>query len=73
MGFVHEVDAPTDMNMNLLMEIVRSYELCPRRNHWNMWRNGHVALYANAYVEVDQTNYLKCPMMKTPCLPRHQC
>lgn len=27
-GVVHEVDAPTDMNMNL-MEIVRSYELAP--------------------------------------------
>lgn len=25
-GFTHEVDAPTDMNMNL-MEVVRSYEL----------------------------------------------
>ncbi|SHJ15103.1 ferredoxin, 2Fe-2S [Mesonia phycicola] len=27
-GVAHEVDAPTDMNMNL-MEIVRSYELAP--------------------------------------------
>ncbi|MEO9892150.1 2Fe-2S iron-sulfur cluster-binding protein [Aurantibacter sp.] len=27
-GVTHEVDAPTDMNMNL-MEIVRSYELAP--------------------------------------------
>jgi 2Fe-2S ferredoxin len=27
-GNIHEVDAPTDMNMNL-MEIVRSYELAP--------------------------------------------
>jgi ferredoxin len=27
-GTTHEVDAPTDMNMNL-MEIVRSYELAP--------------------------------------------
>lgn len=27
-GMKHEVDAPTDMNMNL-MEIVRSYELAP--------------------------------------------
>ncbi|MDN3722788.1 2Fe-2S iron-sulfur cluster-binding protein [Aequorivita sp. SDUM287046] len=27
-GVIHEVDAPTDMNMNL-MEIVRSYELAP--------------------------------------------
>ncbi len=27
-GETHEVDAPTDMNMNL-MEIVRSYELAP--------------------------------------------
>ncbi|RMB58513.1 ferredoxin [Dokdonia sinensis] len=27
-GITHEVDAPTDMNMNL-MEIVRSYELAP--------------------------------------------
>ncbi len=27
-GVLHEVDAPTDMNMNL-MEIVRSYELAP--------------------------------------------
>ena len=27
-GVVHEVDAPTDMNMNL-MEVVRSYELVP--------------------------------------------
>lgn len=27
-GIVHDVDAPTDMNMNL-MEIVRSYELAP--------------------------------------------
>ena len=27
-GTTHEVDAPTDMNMNL-MEIVRSYELVP--------------------------------------------
>ncbi|MBZ0326706.1 MAG: 2Fe-2S iron-sulfur cluster binding domain-containing protein [Altibacter sp.] len=27
-GNVHDVDAPTDMNMNL-MEIVRSYELAP--------------------------------------------
>lgn len=27
-GIKHEVDAPTDMNMNL-MEIVRSYELAP--------------------------------------------
>jgi|SRR5690606_22147802 len=27
-GIHHEVDAPTDMNMNL-MEIVRSYELAP--------------------------------------------
>ena len=27
-GAVHEVDAPTDMNMNL-MEVVRSYELAP--------------------------------------------
>jgi len=27
-GFVHEIDAPTDMNMNL-MEVVRSYELAP--------------------------------------------
>lgn len=27
-GVAHEVDAPTDMNMNL-MEVVRSYELAP--------------------------------------------
>ncbi len=27
-GVLHEVDAPTDMNMNL-MELVRSYELAP--------------------------------------------
>ncbi len=27
-GMRHEVDAPTDMNMNL-MEVVRSYELAP--------------------------------------------
>lgn len=27
-GVLHEVDAPTDMNMNL-MEVVRSYELAP--------------------------------------------
>lgn len=27
-GFIHEVDAPTDMNMNL-MEVVRSFELAP--------------------------------------------
>ena len=27
-GVLHEVDAPTDMNMNLL-EVVRSYELAP--------------------------------------------
>ncbi|GGG36480.1 ferredoxin [Croceivirga lutea] len=27
-GVKHEVDAPTDMNMNL-MEVVRSYELAP--------------------------------------------
>lgn len=27
-GVVHSVDAPTDMNMNL-MEVVRSYELAP--------------------------------------------
>ena len=27
-GVSHEVDAPTDMNMNL-MEVVRSYELAP--------------------------------------------
>lgn len=27
-GMLHEVDAPTDMNMNL-MEVVRSYELAP--------------------------------------------
>ena len=27
-GLSHEVDAPTDMNMNL-MEVVRSYELAP--------------------------------------------
>ncbi|NAY92047.1 2Fe-2S iron-sulfur cluster binding domain-containing protein [Muricauda sp. JGD-17] len=27
-GLLHEVDAPTDMNMNL-MEVVRSYELAP--------------------------------------------
>ncbi len=27
-GALHEVDAPTDMNMNL-MEVVRSYELAP--------------------------------------------
>ena len=27
-GEIHEVDAPTDMNMNL-MEVVRSYELAP--------------------------------------------
>ena len=27
-GTVHEVDAPTDMNMNL-MEVVRCYELAP--------------------------------------------
>ncbi|NKI31606.1 2Fe-2S iron-sulfur cluster-binding protein [Croceivirga thetidis] len=27
-GATHEVDAPTDMNMNL-MEVVRSYELAP--------------------------------------------
>ena len=27
-GELHEVDAPTDMNMNL-MEVVRSYELAP--------------------------------------------
>lgn len=27
-GIIHEVDAPTDMNMNL-MEVVRSYELAP--------------------------------------------
>lgn len=27
-GVVHEVSAPTDMNMNL-MEIIRSYELAP--------------------------------------------
>ena len=27
-GVIHEVEAPTDMNMNL-MEVVRSYELAP--------------------------------------------
>ena len=27
-GNVHEVDAPTDMNMNL-MEVIRSYEIAP--------------------------------------------
>ena len=27
-GISHEIDAPTDMNMNL-MEVVRSYELAP--------------------------------------------
>ena len=27
-GVIHEIDAPTDMNMNL-MEVVRSYELAP--------------------------------------------
>lgn len=27
-GVLHELDAPTDMNMNL-MEVVRSYELAP--------------------------------------------
>lgn len=27
-GIIHEIDAPTDMNMNL-MEVVRSYELAP--------------------------------------------
>lgn len=27
-GFIHEIEAPTDMNMNL-MEVVRSYELAP--------------------------------------------
>lgn len=27
-GVLHEVDAPTDMNMNL-MELIRSYELAP--------------------------------------------
>lgn len=27
-GLVHQVEAPTDMNMNL-MEVVRSYELAP--------------------------------------------
>lgn len=27
-GVLHEVDAPTDMNMNL-MEVVRAYELAP--------------------------------------------
>ena len=27
-GVLHEVEAPTDMNMNL-MEVVRSYELAP--------------------------------------------
>ncbi len=27
-GILHEVDAPTDMNMNL-MEVIRSYELAP--------------------------------------------
>jgi len=27
-GVLHEIDAPTDMNMNL-MEVVRSYELAP--------------------------------------------
>ncbi|GMN09866.1 2Fe-2S iron-sulfur cluster-binding protein [Croceitalea sp. MTPC9] len=27
-GVAHEIDAPTDMNMNL-MEVVRSYELAP--------------------------------------------
>jgi len=27
-GVTHEVDAPTDMNMNL-MELIRSYELAP--------------------------------------------
>ncbi len=27
-GVMHEIDAPTDMNMNL-MEVVRSYELAP--------------------------------------------
>lgn len=27
-GAIHEVDAPTDMNMNL-MEVVRAYELAP--------------------------------------------
>lgn len=27
-GILHEIDAPTDMNMNL-MEVVRSYELAP--------------------------------------------
>jgi len=27
-GVIHDIDAPTDMNMNL-MEVVRSYELAP--------------------------------------------
>ncbi len=27
-GVIHQVDAPTDMNMNL-MELIRSYELAP--------------------------------------------
>ncbi|WP_086475878.1 MULTISPECIES: 2Fe-2S iron-sulfur cluster-binding family protein [Arenibacter] len=52
-GVVHEVDAPTDMNMNL-MEVVRSYELAPEGT---IGVCGGMAMCASCqcYVESDHT------------------
>ncbi|MDX1362728.1 MAG: 2Fe-2S iron-sulfur cluster-binding protein [Arenibacter latericius] len=52
-GVLHEVDAPTDMNMNL-MEVVRSYELAPEGT---IGVCGGMAMCASCqcYVESDHT------------------
>jgi len=52
-GTTHEVDAPTDMNMNL-MEVVRSYELAPEGT---IGICGGMAMCASCqcYVESDHT------------------
>ncbi|MDX1327299.1 MAG: 2Fe-2S iron-sulfur cluster-binding protein [Arenibacter sp.] len=52
-GVVHQVDAPTDMNMNL-MEVVRSYELAPEGT---IGVCGGMAMCASCqcYVESDHT------------------
>ncbi|WP_026809145.1 2Fe-2S iron-sulfur cluster-binding protein [Arenibacter latericius] len=52
-GVLHDVDAPTDMNMNL-MEVVRSYELAPEGT---IGVCGGMAMCASCqcYVESDHT------------------
>ena len=48
MEHLHEIEAPTDMAMNL-MEVVRSYELAPEGTIGSLWRYGNVCFLSVLY------------------------